>query len=1142
MIMKIKVILCMLFCAALMAPLQGMAQKKAGGNVAETMQKIEDNTITGTVVDDLGEPLAGATVRIEGTQQGVATDIDGNFSILCNKKDAVLTISYIGMKPVSIKLGHDAKYIKVKLEPAENMMDEVVVTGYQNIKRENATGSYQILKAEDMDKRYTGDITSNLEGKIPGVVYNPKASQQDENAITIRGQSTFSAKKSPLVVVDGLPIEGGMNTVNPYDIENITILKDAAAAAIYGARASNGVIVITSKRAKSQKLTVDFNADLQISEKMDYDNQNWASAADIIQLERYNFDAMIKDNPKTLQDNFRLLDGGKAHQLTKVMRVLLENNRGNISDAEMNKTFDQWSKNDYRKEYQKVHDRTQVNQQYNLALRVQGKTLSSSIVVNWNGGNGGVRGYDNSSLSFKYLGDLKVAKWMDLHFGVNVLNTRTKSHVLGSYGDLNSFLAYESMYNEDGSYARMEADIYPGEEVLNNPAYELKDVTYNLAEEIEKGYNESKYRYTNVRTNIMALFRLPVEGWTAQAQFQYEDIFSRQQVQYSKDSQFMRSLFNRYTTSESTIEWVDTEDPFNWDFGNWDGDFDHFYKDPITVYKTTHNIPDGDALTLNTIQSQFYTFRAQTRYNRSFLGVHDVDVLAGFEYRQTHTSSDRGGYYGYDRQTTSNLNMLTNWGYINKPTTGVMGTSYTPYGAPVTFATDETLHRYYSYYFTANYVYDSRYSVSGSYRVDKADMFGTDPKFRGKPLWSVGASWNAHNEEFLRPYTWISALKLRASYGLTGNIDNSVSSYLTASMTTNQFGVLQGSLKTPPNDQLRWEKTATWNAGVDFAFFGYRLAGTLDFYKKNGSDILTSAELDPTTGWTTQTINSAKMTNTGVELQLDGQIIPQRRRSDFGLSLGFNIAYNNNKVTELRRYPTSASEFLGMTYHQGYPLNSLFCIDYAGLVEKDGAVFVGWYDRNGDVQTTSTSSATFTMDDIIFAGSTTPKISGSLMPELKWNGFSLSAMLAFYGGNYMRTDNDVWSNTIGVGTSGYKGSFGSSSISRDLLRYWEGEEVPANGYMSIHNGNNISNGRLRNTAIEHADYMKFRNIVLSYNFDPKLCKKIGLNDLRLRFQVNNLGTWVRNSKGIDPEAYNVTGGYHQAKTPRSYTMSLFFNL
>lgn len=1140
--MKLKPILCLLTgVMAIIPPLDAAAQKKAGGTMSQAIQKIEDKTITGTVLDENNEPLAGATVRIEGSQQGVATDIEGNFAILNNKKNAILTISYVGMKPYSMTISDDAKYIQIKMEPLANMMDEVVVTGYQNIKRENATGSYQIIKAEDMDKRYTGDITSNLEGKIPGVVYDPKSNSQDENAITIRGTSTFNAKKSPLVVVDGLPIEGGMNTVNPYDIENITILKDAAAAAIYGARASNGVIVITSKKAKGQKLSVDFNADLQISEKMDYDNYNWASAADIIQLEKYNFDAMLKNNPDGITDNFELLDRGKAHELTKVMRVLLENNRGNISDTEMNSTFDKWSRNDYRKEYQKVHDRTHVSQQYNLALRINGKTLSSNIVVNWNGDNGGIKGYDGTSLSLKYLGDLKVASWMDLNFSINVLNNRTKSHALGSYGSMNSFLAYESMYNEDGSLSRMEADIYPGEEVLTDPRYELKDVTYNVADEINKRYNETKYRYTNVRTNIMALFRLPVQGWTAQAQFQYEDIFSRNSTQYSKDSQFMRSLYNRYTTSSSITEWVDTDDPFNWDFGAWDGDPDHFYKDPVTVNKTIHNIPDGDALTQRTTESQYYTFRAQTRYNRQLFGKHDVDVLAGFEYRETHSSWDEGGYYGYDRQTSSNLNMVTNWEYINKPTVGVMGSNYTPYGAPVSFRTSETLHRYYSYYFTGNYVYDSRYSVSGSYRVDKADMFGTDPKFRGKPLWSIGASWNAHNEEFLRPHTWISALKLRASYGLTGNIDNSVSSYLTASMRTNQFGNLEGTLNTPPNDQLRWEKTATYNAGVDFAFFGYRLAGSFDFYRKNGSDILTSAELDPTTGWTTQTINSAKMTNTGVELQLDGQIIPARKRSDIGISLGFNIAYNKNKVTDLRRYPTSASEFLGMGYHKGYPLNSLFSIDYAGLVDKDGTLFVGWYDRDGNVQTTSTSSSTFTMDDIIFSGTTTPKISGSLTPEIKWNGFTLSAMLAFYGGHYMRTDNDVWSNMT-AGTAGYKGAFGNSAFSRDLLRYWDGDAVPANGWMSTKNGSNISAGRIRNTAIEHADYMKFRNLVLTYNFDKKICNKIGINDLRLRVQMNNIATWARNGLGIDPEAYSLSNGLHSDKTPRSYTMSLMFNL
>lgn len=199
--MRITSILYLLTAALFIAPFQIAAQKKSGTSVVGTMQKIEAKTISGTVVDDMGEPLAGASVRVEGTQQGVATDIDGNFSLLCDKKDPVINISCIGMKTVSIKLSKDARFIQVKLEPAENMMDEVVVTGYQNIKRENATGSYQILKAEDMDKRYTGDITSNLEGKIPGVVYDPKASRQDENAITIRGTSTFTAKKSPLVVL-----------------------------------------------------------------------------------------------------------------------------------------------------------------------------------------------------------------------------------------------------------------------------------------------------------------------------------------------------------------------------------------------------------------------------------------------------------------------------------------------------------------------------------------------------------------------------------------------------------------------------------------------------------------------------------------------------------------------------------------------------------------------------------------------------------------------------------------------------------------------------------------------------------------------------------------------------------------------------
>ena len=310
-------------------------QKDTGIPVQQVVQDIEKKTLVGTVLDENGEPLPGASVRIEDTEMGVITDMDGNFSILVEKSNPVLVISYIGMKTNRTPLTPDAKYVRITLQADANLMDEVIVTGYQNIKRENATGAFQSLTSKDMDKRYTGDITANLEGKIPGLVTvtdNPNITGED--AITIRGTGTFNARTSPLIVVDGLPIEGGIESVNPYDIDNITVLKDAAAAAIYGARASNGVIVISTKRAKEDRLSIDFNADLVISERQDYSNYNWASAADIIALEKYNFNAMLQADPNLIQDQIEAAAGGRIFTQSHVMRLLLQNYQGLLSDAD----------------------------------------------------------------------------------------------------------------------------------------------------------------------------------------------------------------------------------------------------------------------------------------------------------------------------------------------------------------------------------------------------------------------------------------------------------------------------------------------------------------------------------------------------------------------------------------------------------------------------------------------------------------------------------------------------------------------------------------------------------------------------------------------------------------------------------------
>lgn len=1122
-------------------PLTAGAQAKKSPSVSASMDKISKKTISGTVLDENGEPLPGATVMIEGTQDGTSTDMDGNFTILSHSPKTTLLVSYVGMKTAKAVLEKGYNYIQITLEPSPNVMNEVVVTGYQSMKRENATGSFQTVTAEDLDKRYTGDIVSNLEGKVPGLVkMDNGVNGYGEDAIVIRGVGTLEAKSSPLIVVDGLPIEGGLASVNPYDVENITVLKDASAAAIYGARASNGVIVITTKTAKKERLTIDFNSDFTISEKQDYDNYNWASSAELIELEKYNFNAMRADaDQNSMNSLLSHYDGGHLLDISPVTRLLIENMRGSLSDADLASKLDRMSRNNYRKEFQDVYERTHFTQQYNLALRLQGKSLNSSFVVNYMDDNLGVKNENSNSLSFKYKGDLKVTNWMGLNFGVNVLNSNTKTHLGGNGFGILSFLPYSSMYNEDGSLARMELPgTYLGESAFSRPELDLKDPSFNLNDEVGRNFN--KQRTTNIRSYIHANFNL-LPGWTASAQFQYEDIHSKSKSHYEKDSYFCRDLYNRYTQDHEEGTW-EFDPNFDW----FDPDID--WSDPnlgmiyVTKLFVDHHIPSGGIYQSRSIQSDYYTFRAQTRYNRE-IGVHSIDAVGGFEYRQTKTVYDSTLLYGYDDQTQNNNNLQTDWAFLNKPY-GVssLGSDYRMNGAPLSFATGNTTHRYYSWYMNANYVYDRRYSVSGSYRVDKTDLFGSDPKYRGRPLWSAGASWNLHNEAFMQPYTWVNALKIRGSYGLTGNIDSSVTSYMTGTIGVNRLnGNNAGTISTPPNDQLRWEKTSTWNFGADFAFWGYRLSGSLDYYYKKGSDLLTDIDVDPTTGNTQLKLNAGNMTNRGIELQLNGHIIEARGRNDIGLNAYFNIAYNKNKVTSVRHKPQNPTSYLNArNLHEGYPIHGLYSFDFAGVItDENGITSMGWRDKNGEVHTDRLSDGVFDYDDIIFSGTLDPKISGSFTPEITWNGFSLSAMFNFYTGHYFRANTDYYGNY--GSEKGYTDLF-ASGIPSSALDYWRGVEgAMPNGYKTK-NIQGFEYSQYMNSNVHHADYLKLRNIVLSYSFDPKLIKRIGLNDLRLRFQMNNVCTWARNGLGIDPETVEPISGYNINRAPRSYTMSLFFNL
>ena len=1057
--------------------------------------------VTGVVYDGDRQPIPGVNVRIKDTSVGVATDIDGLFSIVVDSQHPTLLFSFVGMLDKEVRVTRSMPLpLEVVMTTDIKLMDEVVVTGYQNIKRENATGSYQTLNTKELDNRYSQNIVSNLEGRIPGLLSYSNGAGSDEESLTIRDVSSFRARTNPLVVVDGLPIEGSIETVNPYDIENITVLKDASATSIYGARAANGVIVITTKRANSEKLTIDVSADWTVSSLMNYDNYDWATPNQVIDLELYNFSYVINDESglSSLQSTY----ANNVERLSPIMRLMYEHYLGLVSDDDYNAQIERWRQNDYREEWKDVMLRRQFVQQYNAALRTKGKYLNSSIVINYKDDNTGrVNQYDRT-LTLSYKGDLNVAKFLDFSVGLNLMTEKEKTHAdLFGYKDMHAFRPFDSMYNEDGTKADMRAGVDLTLPVLSDESYGFKSEAYNLLDEVDRNFAKSER--TNLRAFAHATAHI-IPGLDVSAQYQYEDIYGKSEILYEAESYDMRHLYNLYTSGG------------------------------------THYIPEGGLMQISTTEGKYFTFRAQGSFSRTFADDHAVEAIAGFEFRESKDRTTSSLFYGYDEQTQTNLNHMMNFDAIQNLSASDLGENYAPSGTITESTTTDVLHRFYSLYFNANYTYASRYSASVSVRVDKADLFGADPKYRGRPLWSAGLSWNMHNEAFMQSAAWINALKLRLSYGLGGNIDSSVSSYLTATVTNNGIsGDKQATLNLPPNDQLRWEKTASWNVGADFSFFASRLNGSLDWYRKYSSDLLTTTDLDPTTGWTSLTINNGEALNTGVEVMLSGSVLPANDRSDFGINATLTFAYNKNEVKKIEHEATSGDEAL-RTLHEGHPINSLYSYDFAGYFVSDTSNIqqVGWRKADGSIQTAPISDPSFTPEDIVYSGSIDPKYSANLTPELTYRGFSLSAMFSYYAGHHMRVKTEELTN--GGSYSGYSSM--DSPVPASYLEYWQSGDPAAhvaNGYPAV--GMTSISPDYSNQNVVPADYLKVRNIVLGYEVPRHICDKLSLGGARLRFQINNVATWARNKWNVDPEANDALSGTTLDKTPTSYTIGLNIN-
>ena len=1068
-------------------------------------KQVSPGNIAGKVLDENGEPVIGATVLIKGMGHGGITDVDGNFGFIgLRVENVVLRISYIGKQTLETSVALNSNTV-FKMEEDASMIAEIVVTGYQDISKEKMTGAITTLRSESLNDRYTPNILANLEGRVAGLsTYGGK--------LNIRGTSSLYAETNPLLVVDGLPIEGSIDDLNPYDIESINVLKDAAATAIYGARASNGIIVITTKNAsKKGKMDIDFSTNLTIYEKknMNYADNFYMTPEQQVNMESNYWDYYFFNNDGEVANPItsvtsRIENG--ASSISPIQYAYYQLAKGEITQANLNLTLESLRKNNFAKEYGDNILRRQVLQQYNLSLRSRSDKAQNNLTLNYKYDNSGQINTNQSSLNVNYKGVYDIAPWLTATFSINGLYGKSKEpgEDYSSY-QTNPWMvpAYERMYNDNGS-ANLFYYWYSGNPYWSSKGEEgMYDLGIDIKSEYYNNVQETSRQHMRYHGNL--LFKI-IDGLTLNTQFIYENNHTTVEWYANSASHVARSIRNAYATVDAN---------------------------GVVTYLTPQS---GGMLRTTNTDGRYWTARAQADYTKTF-NKHAISVLAGIEFRETKYKGSKALLLGYDDQLQNSSTHTVDFGKLSllkySPYYMASGGGYPaqqfvfdPYFREGMGLVPEELHRYASGYANLTYTYDEKYNVFASFRKDYADVYGLNSKFRGKPLWSIGAGWNVHNEEFLKPVDWINFLKLRVSYGVTGNIYQNATSYMTATSTEmNQYTNLPyGEVESPANPNLKWEQSRTTNIGFDFSVLDNRLRGSIDYYNKLGKDIFSNRTLDPTTGFTSMFVNMANIQNRGVEMSLTYNWLDGHRRQDFNWSTSFTFSHNKNEVTDVENPSTMAYQLINNPYKTGYATSALWSYRFAGISDKEGEKGQTlWYVEDANTAHSASGQST---DILEYSGQTDPKVIMGLDNRFTWNGFSLSILMAYYGGHKMRALAETETFAAPYGT-----------IASYFLNAWTPENPTNTPGIGRYGSTSVgSEPTYSNSAVHSADFLKIRNIVFGYALPEKWLKGIGVNRINLRFQIDNpKSLWVKNKVGIDPETLGI-------RSLSSYIFGLNINL
>lgn len=1017
---------------------------------------------SGKVIDQKMHPIADANIKLVGSTSIYRTDSLGKFEISSIVTPLTVSVSAIGFETQKVSWNSYSANLIISMQTKENKLNEVQVnTGYQIMPKERSTGSLGVVSNKDFNKIPSRGILDRIEGKVSGLQFDRRSGK---SVLNIRGINTFSEiAAQPLIVVDNFPYDGTLDDLNPNDVESVSVLKDAAASSIWGSRAGNGVIVVTTKKGKvGGKPTINFTTTTMVSSKPDLFYNKVINSKDFIDVERFLFDNKYYEDAYNSAYNQTTI-------FSPVVDMLYANKAGRLSDIDLNTRLRALEGNDYRNDLMKYVYQAAVNQQYFLDISTSNVTNRNRYSVGYDRGKGDTKGANNDRLTLRAVNSWQLGQKLSIENTLSLINGRdrifssTPRYPMVPGGGKNTLYPYASLADGEGNFLSIPR-FYNSSFLERANADGLLDWNYRpLADRDKstyKAWNRHLYLNFNLHYDILPFLK-------ADLIYGYEYSNTKSESLSGEDSFEVRDLINKYTR--------------------------------IVNGAKLYDFPFGAILRNADNEMQSHRGRVQVSFNKSFGGDHVLNALIGTELYTRNADQRSSGSYGYNAEVLSRKSMDYNAIY---QLYGGLGYGFmTPLDSYA-----GTLSRTVSMYFNGLYEYKGRYGLSFSARKDAANSFGTNVNSQWNPLWSAGLSWQIAKEKFMKETDWIDYLKLRSTFGYGGvqpygALNKTVIGYVGNSNYSNLPYALIGS---PPNPGLKWETVRTLNFGMDLSIYGGKLIANLDYYRKKSFDLLSDDPLDPTSGYSLLTKNVGQIATHGIDLTLASS-------GRFGKGYwqsSINFSYSKNKVTDYRGTIGATSLYLdgGRTLMPllGKSLYPVFSYKSVGLDPVNGDPR-GY--KNSEISKDYQALTTDSLQYLNYHGTALPPIYGAWNNTIGYGKFYLDFSLLFKFGHYFKKKSIV-----------YGSLFDSWDGHADFAKRWQqpGDELtttvpsmqyPNDSYRDLfyqHSSNNIVKG----------DLIRVQNIRLGYNF--------GLNDKKIKGQLyigaNNVGLiWRKNKENLDPD-------------------------